>query len=145
MTITKKLRAESLRLRKERNPVAASITFVISEIERVGKNAGNRETTNDEAIKVVQKLVSTLRDNLNYQLTETDAAATQLQVQILESVLPQMLTEQETVNSIRVIMTGKTQDNIPAKGDIMKLLRAQHGALIDLKLAGTIMKEVYGL
>lgn len=145
MTIVQKLKTESLRLRKERNPVAASITFVISEIDRVGKNSGNRATTEDEAVRVVQKLVSTLRDNLSYQLTEADESNTRLQIQILESVLPQMLTQEQTADSIRVIMTGKTRDNMPAKGDVMKLLRAQHGALIDLKLAGNIMKEVYGL
>lgn len=45
MPIVQQLKTESLRLRKERNPIAASITFVLSEIERVGKNNGNRETT----------------------------------------------------------------------------------------------------
>lgn len=145
MTIITKLRAESLRLRKERNAIAASITFVLSEIERVGKNAGNRETTNDEAIKVVQKIVATLRDNLNYKLTDADLANTNAQILFLESTLPKMLTNDEVMDSIRIIMTGKTRENMPAKGDVMKLLRAQHGALIDLKLAGNILKEVYGI
>ena len=145
MTIVQKLKTESLRLRKERNPVAASITFAISEIEKIGKNAGNRATTEDEAVRVVQKLVATLRDNLNYHLTEADEANTRLQITILESVLPKMLTTEETVASIEVILGSKTPDNMPAKGDVMKLLRAQHGALIDLKLVGTILKETYGM
>lgn len=145
MTIVSKLRVESLRLRKERNPVAASITFVISEIDKIGKNNGNRVTTEDEAIKAVQKIVATLRENLNYKLTETDEAATRLQIQILESVLPQMLSANETTDSIRAILTGKTRETMPAKGDIMKLLRAQHGALIDLKLVGSILKDRYGI
>jgi hypothetical protein len=55
MNIIERLKTESLRLRKERNPVAASITFALSEIEKVGKNNGNRATTDDEAIKVIQK------------------------------------------------------------------------------------------
>jgi uncharacterized protein YqeY len=145
MTIVQTLKTESLRLRKERNPVAVSITFVLSEIEKVGKNAGNRETTEDEAIKVVQKIVATLNDNLQYNLTESDEAAIRLQISILSAALPQMITPEETVASIQVIMTGKTRENMPTKSDVMKLLRAQHGAIIDLKLAGNILKEIYGV
>ncbi len=140
MTIVSKLRVESLRLRKERNPVAASITFVISEIDKIGKNNGNRVTTEDEAVKAVQKIVATLRENLNYKLTEADDAATRLQIQILESVLPQMLSANETIDSIRAVMVSN-----PTKGDAMKLLRAKHGALIDMKLASSILKDVYGV
>lgn len=142
MTIVQKLKTESLRLRKERNPIAASITFAISEIERVGKNAGNRATTEDEATKVVQKLVSTLRDNLNYNLTESDRESTEAQISILESVLPAMLTDTETLEALRAVMTGNTA---ATKGDVMKQLRAQHGARIDLKLAGNYLKEIYGI
>jgi uncharacterized protein YqeY len=140
MTIVSTLRVESLRLRKERNPVAASITFVISEIDKIGKNNGNRVTTEDEAVKAVQKIVATLRENLNYKLTEADDAATRLQIQILESVLPQMLSANETIDSIRAVMVSN-----PTKGDAMKLLRAKHGALIDMKLASSILKDVYGV
>ena len=139
MTIVQKLKTESLRLRKERNPVAASITFVISEIDRVGKNNGNRATTEDEAVRVVQKLVSTLRDNLSYQLTEADEAATQLQIQILESVLPQMIDETRIRDTIQELMFDS--NFIVNKGNVMKELRARFGTLVDMKVAGTILQE----
>lgn len=129
MTIVQKLKTESLRLRKERNPVAASIIFVISEIAE------------DEAVRVVQKLVATLRDNLNYKLTDDDEAATLLQIQILESVLPKMLTVADT--SKAVVDTVKEVG--PNKGAVMKALRAKHGALIDMKLAGSLLTETYGV
>ena len=141
MTIVQKLKIESLRLRKERNPVAASITFVISEIDKIGKNAGNRETTEDEAVRVVQKLVATLRDNLNYKLTDDDEAATLLQIQILEAVLPQMLTLAETQEAV----VASVREIGPNKGAVMKALRAKYGALIDLKLAGSLLTETYGV
>ena len=56
MTVVEQLKKRSMALRKERNPIAPSIQFALSEIEKVGKNSGNRETTEDEAIRVVQKL-----------------------------------------------------------------------------------------
>lgn len=139
MTIVQKLRTESLRLRKERNPVAASITFVISEIDKIGKNNGNRITTEDEAVKVVQKLVATLRDNLSYKLTEADEANTRQQIQILESVLPQMVDENKIRDTIQELMFDS--NFIVNKGNVMKELRARFGALVDMKLAGTILQE----
>ena len=141
MTIVQKLKTESLRLRKERNPVAASITFVISEIDKIGKNSGNRETTENEAVRVVQKLVATLRDNLNYKLTDDDEAATMLQIQILESVLPKMLTVADTSK----VVVDAVKEVGPNKGAVMKALRAKHGALIDMKLAGSLLTEIYGV
>lgn len=141
MTIVQKLKTESLRLRKERNPVAASITFVISEIDKIGKNSGNRETTEDEAVRVVQKLVATLRDNLNYKLTDDDEASTLLQIQILESVLPKMLTLADTSKAV----VDAVKEVGPNKGAVMKALRAKYGALIDMKLAGSLLTETYGV
>ena len=142
MNIVQKLKAESLRLRKERNPIAASITFVLSEIEKVGKNSGNRETTEDEAIKVVQKLVATLRDNLKYKLTDADVANTNAQILVLESVLPKMATEAQLRQAITSLFD--TVEFPRNKGSIMKAIRAEFGALADMKLVGTLFEEFKG-
>ena len=140
MTIVQTLKTESLRLRKERNPVAASITFVLSEIEKVGKNAGNRETTEDEAIKVVQKIVTTLNDNLQYNLTETDEAAIRLQINILSASLPQMISVEQTRSAMQDLAFDPAF--IFNKGNVMKTMRARFGALVDMKLVGQMFEEV---
>ena len=145
MPIVQQLKTESLRLRKERNPIAASITFVLSEIERVGKNNGNRATTEDEAVKVVQKVIATLRDNLKYDITDSDAEAMCMQIQILESVLPAMASDEEIMNVLRPIMTGKTAETMPKKGEIMKVVRDAFGASVDMKRVGQLLQEIYGL
>jgi len=145
MPIVQQLKTESLRLRKERNPIAASITFVLSEIERVGKNNGNRATTEDEAVKVVQKVIATLRDNLKYDITDSDAEAMRMQIQILESVLPAMASDEEIMNVLRPIMTGKTAETMPKKGEIMKVVRDAFGATVDMKRVGQLLQEIYGL
>ncbi len=145
MPIVQQLKTESLRLRKERNPIAASITFVLSEIERVGKNNGNRATTEDEAVKVVQKVIATLRDNLKYDITDSDAEAMRMQIQILESVLPAMASDEEIMNVLRPIMTGKTAETMPKKGEIMKVVRDAFGASVDMKRVGQLLLDVYGV
>lgn len=145
MTIVQQLKTESLRLRKERSPIAASITFVLSEIERVGKNNGNRATTEDEAVKVVQKVIATLRDNLKYDISDSDAEAMRMQIQILESVLPAMASDDEILNVLRAIMTGKTAETSPKKGEIMKTVRDKFGAAVDMKRVSQLLLDVYGV
>ena len=139
MSITIQLRNHALKLRKERNPIAASITFVISEIEKVGKNNGNRETTNEEAIKVVQKIISTLKDNLKYAMNSSGEILINEQITILESVLPSMISETEIREHILALYEEPTF--IVNKGNVMRSFKDSYGVLVDLKLVGKILQE----
>ena len=144
MSVIEKLKAESLRLRKERNPIASSITFALSEIEKVGKNNGNRVTTNDEAIKVVQKLVATIDENIKYAEQKADLVRLvelDLEKAILESVLPQMASDEEVRNYLLASFVEAPAN----KGVIMKVLKEKFGALVDMKRAGQIATEIYGV
>jgi uncharacterized protein YqeY len=144
MTIIENLKSKSMQLRKERSPVASSIVFAISEIEKVGKNAGNRVTTDDEAIRVVQKIITTIDENLKHADTGRRIHLN-YEKQILESVLPQMVSDQDITDFLRDVFTGKRGDEIPKKGDVMKALRDHFGALVDMKRASQIAKEIYGV
>ena len=146
MSIIEKLKAESLRLRKERNPVASKIVFALSEIEKVGKNNGNRATTDDEAIKVVQKLVATIDELLKLHIGDGQRKDMEDEKSILVSVLPQMASDQEIAAFLSAFMTGRSKmSSVPKKGDIMKALRDHFGALADMKRAGQIATEIYGV
>lgn len=141
MTVIEKLKAESLRLRKERNPIASSITFALSEIEKIGKNNGNRVTTNDEAIKVVQKLVATIDENLKLDIDDGRRIALSHEKNILLSVLPQMASDEDVRNYLLASFVETPQN----KGVIMKVLKEKFGALVDMKRAGQIATEIYGV
>ena len=142
MSIVEKLKTESMNLRKTRNPVAASITFALSEIEKVGKNNGNRATTEDEAIKVVQKLISTIDENLKLPLDDGTKVALNFERNILAGVLPQMASEED----IRSLLKDTIGDQPPKnKGVAMKVIRDEYGAKVDMKRAGEIVTEVYAL
>jgi uncharacterized protein YqeY len=141
MTVIEKLKAESMRLRKERSPIAPSIQFAISEIEKVGKNAGNRVTTEDEAIRVIQKLVATVEGNI--AVAEGDAKiAMQCEVVILKSVLPQMVSAEEIHSKLVFAFDGAQSKN---KGEIMKWAKAQWGASADMKKVGAIANDLWGV
>lgn len=145
MIVIEKLKAESMVLRKTRNPVAASIVFTLSEIDNIGKNKGNRETTEDEAIKVIQKQIATIDENLKLDLDDGRRVALNFEKQILIGVLPQMATDDEITDFLRELFTGKRGNDIPKKGDVMKALRENFGSLVDMKRAGQLANEIYGV
>jgi len=145
MSVIEKLKAESIALRKTRNPIAPSILFALSEIEKVGKNNGNRATTEDEAIKVIQKLIATIDENLKVTTDDGRKIAFNFEKQILSGVLPQMASDEDVMNVIRPIMTGKTKETMPKKGEIMKAVRDKFGAKVDMKRVGQILLDTYGV
>lgn len=146
MTVIEKLKVESINLRKTRNPVAASIVFALSEIEKFGKNNGNRATTEDEAIKVIQKLIATIDENLKLNIDDGRKIALNFERNILAGVLPQMASDQEIATFLSVFMISRNKMGpVPKKGEIMKALRDQFGALVDMKRAGEIVTDVYGI
>ena len=145
MSVIEKLKSESMALRKVRSPVAPAILFALSEIEKVGKNNGNRATTEDEAIKVVQKLIATIDENLKLNIDDGRRVALNFEKQILLGVLPQMASDTEITDFLRELFTAKRDGDIPKKGDVMKALRDKFGALVDVKRAGQLATELYGV
>ena len=146
MSVIEKLKTESMKMRKERDPLAPKLVFALSEIDKVGKNAGNRPTTEDEAIKVIQKITSTI-DQTIALISPNSSAAYDLQreKQILEALLPSMASHDEIMDVIRPILTGKTKETMPKKGDIMKAVRDKFGAKVDMKYVGQILLDTYGI
>lgn len=142
MSVIEKLKAESITLRKTRNPIAPSILFALSEIEKVGKNSGNRPTTEDEAIKVIQKLIATANENLKLDIDDGRRIALNHEKTILEGVLPTMASEDD----IRALFSEFFGVTAPKnKGIAMKLLRDEYGAKVDMKRAGEVVTEMYGV
>jgi uncharacterized protein YqeY len=143
MTIIEKLKIESLNLRKTKNPVAASITFAISEIENFGKNNGNRLTTEDEAIRVIQKIIATIDSNI--EIAKKEGMASRLdhlkyEKHILTSVLPEMVSIDDAKEYlISVFLEKPTNKGIP-----MKALKEKFGSKLDMKSAGNMVSELYG-
>ncbi len=143
MTVVEQLKQHSMKLRKERDPLAPKLVFALSEIEKVGKNAGNRATTEDEAIKTIQKIVSTIDQTVDL-LSPNSPVVYDLQreKQILQGVLPQMASEEE-VRSLLVDILGTAAPK--NKGIAMKVIRDEYGAKVDMKRAGEIVTEMYGI
>lgn len=137
MSVIDQLRSKSLELRKQRSSIAPAIQFALSEIDKIGKNNGNRATTDDEAIKVIQKLIAVIDENIKLAVNDGRLITLRHERNILESVLPKMTSDAE----VRSFLA--TLNNPSNKGVVMRALKDEFGALIDMKQAGQIVTEVY--
>lgn len=126
--ILQELKKKSIELRKAKSELASFSVFLIAEIEKVGKNDGNRETTNDEAIKVLQKMVKNLTGV---------PGVSEAEIAFIEEYLPQQVSEEELREFIVTLNAG----NI---GAVMGAVKKHYGATADMKVASKIAKEVLG-
>lgn len=145
MSVIEKLKNQSLQLRKQKSAISASIVFALSEVEKVGKNSGNRATTEDEAIRAIQKIITTIDENLKYA-DKDRTELLNLEKTTLQSVLPQMATEDDVIEFLKSKYAfDAAAEDMPKKGEIMRALRDQFGSLVDMKRAGSIVSELYGI
>ncbi|MFY2597200.1 GatB/YqeY domain-containing protein [Achromobacter xylosoxidans] len=71
MSILEIIRADSLAARKARDTHKATfLTTLLAEAEKIGKDKGNRVTTDDEVVGVVKKFITNLDDAVNALGTE---------------------------------------------------------------------------
>lgn len=119
------LRQLTMKLRKERDPIAKTMVFHLAEVEKIGKNKDNRETTEEEAIQYAKKAVQKLKED-QYLTDESKREA-----ELLEGLLPAMATE----NDVRVYLESEGID-ASNKGAVMKAVRKKFGALVDMKMVG---------
>lgn len=137
MNILEKVKADRLAARKAKETDKVSyLNFIIGEIEKIGKNAGNRETTNDEAITVVKKTLNNVDSTMQANVKDIPFDLIR-EKHYLESLLPAMVGED--VVKAKISELAKAGGN---KGSIMKDLRAEYGATIDMKTAVTFVDEI---
>lgn len=113
------LKTLTMKLRKERSPLASTMVFHLAEVEKIGKNAGNRETTEDEAIQYVKKTVQKLNED---KYSNKEEAA------LLEGLLPQMASREEVQAFLG------TLEDASNKGVVMKAVKQRFGMLVDMKM-----------
>ena len=126
------LKALSMKLRKERDPIARLIVFHVAEVEKIGKNKDNRETTEEEAIQYVKKTVQKLKED---QFANHE---TQREIELLETLLPKMASEDEVRSHISMLEAEQGLD-ISNKGAVMKAVKAEFGALVDMKMVSGML------
>jgi uncharacterized protein YqeY len=135
--IVQKIKDLLLEARKSKD--SQRVTFystLLGELVAIGKTAGNRDTTDDEAVRHIKKWVN----NIDETMKARGGVCTDLLLEkkLCEEFLPSALTEPELRGIIKhaVINVGVNQ------GAVMKYLKDRYPNQYDGKLASAIFKEL---
>lgn len=138
MSLLEKIKSDSLTARKARNIVLSGVlTTLYSEASMVGKNDGNRSSTDEEVVKVVKKFLKNASETMNHIKNADSIAYNDLhdECMVYQSYLPKQLTSEELAEKINSLLSSG--NNI---GQIMKNLKENYAGRYDAKLASQIAK-----
>jgi hypothetical protein len=134
-----RIKKEQLKARKGKDKFTTSVlTALISEITTIGKNNGNRETTEQESIGVIKKFKKNVVETMKVVSDEEKKKELEKEISIYDNFLPQMMTENETSTAIEAIIVEMENPNM---GLVMKELKTNYGAQLDMALASKLVKQ----
>ena len=153
MSLLSRIKKDQLLARKEHDKVTALLlTTLIGEAAMVGKNNGNRDSTDAEVVAVVKKFIKNNNETLRAAVTDTVVNHVKTEIAILERYLPKQLTAAEIekffedsvyiwAHEFCASENDKPEINV---GVLMKELKNQHEGQYDGKIASQLAKKVLG-
>jgi uncharacterized protein YqeY len=115
---------------------------IVAKITEVEKANSNKELSDDEILKVIEKLAKQREESIvlfKQGSREDLVKSEEFQLNILKEYLPQKMDE----NATRKVVEDAVNMGANNMGLIMKEL-SKYGNLIDKKLASQIAKEIIG-
>ena len=150
MSLLLQIKKDQLKSRKEKDKLKSEVlTTLISEAQMIGKNDGNRETTEIEIVQLIKKYIKTNEETQD-AVAQRNASEQTVQrlkdeKQILESYLPEQLDEDELNWAIDDIIEKLTEiEGTLSKrhmGLIMKELMVRHEGRLDGKIASNLVRQ----
>jgi len=143
MSLLEDIKKAQLQARKEKDKFRAGVlTCLYGEVSIIGKNEGNRETTDEECIRIVTKFKKGVEENIRLKrdsgCNARDLAKFFQEIEFYNTFLPQQMTKDELTEYIKkTIALGA--NNI---GAVMKVMKAEINGLYDGKMASELIKKL---
>lgn len=145
MTLLKRIKEAQLQSRKNRDGFRSSLlTTIIGEAEMVGKNSGNRESTDAEVIQVLKKFEKNLNESISHLYKRGSPIDTFLdEVKIIQEFLPQRISDEQVRHDISFAMeqTGLVFD-AKNMGKLIPIMKEHYGDSFDGQQVSTIFKSM---
>lgn len=137
------IKNDSLQARKDRDTVKTSLLVPLySEAVRVGKDNGNRQSTDEEVIAVVKKFVKNIEQTiLDMEKIGRDISLQKQELSLLRNYLPKQMSHEELESAVDSIMSGLDEVTPKAMGKIMGELKTRHGGTYDGKMASQVVRN----
>lgn len=129
------IKNKQITARKAGSTHASLYTTLLGEAGMIGKNSGNRDTTDEEVVSVVKKFIKNIDETISALSSRgQDANAFLEERALLEQFLPKQLDETQ----LKDIAAGRT--SMP---EFMKFLKENFPGQYDGKLASTVAKSTF--
>ena len=139
MSLLQQIKDDQLQARKEKNQILSSLlTTLIGEAAMIGKNDGNRESTDAEVVAVIKKFIKNIDESLKVKPDKV----LPLEKIMLEGYLPKQLSEQELRAKINDHIIFAELKGMQSMGKVMSHLKQNYDGQYDGKLASQIVKEL---
>jgi uncharacterized protein len=128
---------------KERTTALRQISAKIKDRDIEERTSGKDIPDDELVVSVLQKMAKQRRESIEMYVAggrEELAAVERAELAVIEEFLPQMLSEADTVAAIEAIKAETGASSMKDMGTVMAELKARHGAVLDGKLASTLVK-----
>lgn len=148
MSLLKSIQERQLQARKQRNGEddavrIALLTTLLGEAGAVGKNAGNRESTDAEVVAVVKKFCKNIDETLAAVGADSPKASSlRLERSVLEEFLPKQMAEPELQAVLQGLAVELGAAGPKDMGRLMKELKARYDGQYDGSSASALCKKV---
>lgn len=139
-SLIQKIQADRLQARKDKLEVKSSLlTTLYSEASKKGKDAGNRESTDEEVLSTIKSFLKNITTS-KVVVTGHELAKLQEEENILTGYLPEMISTERLEFIVEDIIASGA-NNV---GAIMKALKEKFPGQYDAALASRIIKAKVG-
>ncbi len=148
MLLINRIDADSIAALKAGNKdLRRVLVFLSAEAKKIGKDDGNRQSTNEEVVRVLRKQIANLEENIRLSDSRGPAiAAWRGEIEILQSYLPKQMDEAELTAHIKAFITGQNwSDEKPSMkwmGSVMVMLKETIPGQYDPAMASKIAKTL---
>ena len=149
--IVDQLKEDQLQARKDRDAVLASfLTTVFAEVVTVGKDDGNRETTDQESIAVLKKYIKranemkTILANEGSMMGVDGIDTADFEIEVINRYLPKQLSADDLNVVIAQIIEAREFSSMQDMGKTMQALKAMYEGTYDGATAVDIVRQQLG-
>lgn len=128
---------------KDRTAALRQISAKIKDRDIEERTSGKSIPDDELVVSVLQKMAKQRRESIEmYEQggREELAAKERAELAVIEEFLPRMMDEAETKAAIEAIKAETGASAMKDMGLVMGELKARHGAMLDGKLASTLVK-----
>ena len=128
---------------KDRTAALRQISAKIKDRDIEERTSGKSIPDGELVVSVLQKMAKQRRESIDMYVSggrEELAAVERAELAVIEEFLPQLLSEAETAAAIEAIKAETGASTMKDMGTVMAELKARHGAVLDGKLASSLVK-----